>query len=275
MAEQRRYAMGRTDEETQRLIEQSQLYDRITRHFLHRAGLQEGMRVLDVGSGAGDVAMTACDVVGPSGYVVGVDMNANILETARKRAEISGFSNLEFIAGNASEIALPDNLDMVIGRLVLMYVPQPAQLIKRLVTCLKPSGVVAFQEVELSMYRSMKHPDTPLLNNMIEWGLETMERSGANIGMGFDLLKVFPDAGLPIPTFEFQAPMGGKEDWPGYQYLAATFNSMLPLIVEYGIATAQEVDIDTLADRLRAEVQATKRPLVLPPQVTAFARIGA
>ncbi len=274
MTEERRYTMGRSEGETQRLIEQSQLYDRVTRRLLHQTGLSDGMKVLDIGSGAGDVALTAGEIVGPSGHVVGIDMNPTILETARGRAEALGYSHVEFIAGDVTEIELQDDFDMVIGRLILMYLPQPAELIKKLVTHLKPGGVVAFQEVELSPYRSMTHPDTPLLNNMVEWGLGTMERSGSNISMGFDLLRVFMDAGLPIPNFDYEAPMGGPEGWPGYQYLAATFKSMLPLIVEFGIATAEEVDVDTLAERLWEEVRTTKRPLVLPPHVTAFTRIN-
>ena len=68
--------MGRSREETDRLIRQSQLYDDLTRRFLKKAGLGNGMRVLDIGSGAGDVALTAAELVGPEGQVVGVDVNA-------------------------------------------------------------------------------------------------------------------------------------------------------------------------------------------------------
>lgn len=275
MSEDRKYTMGRSDEETQRLIEQSQLYDRVTRRFLHETGLSEGMKVLDIGSGAGDVALTAAEMVGASGHVIGVDVNPDILETARNRAESLGYSHVEFVAGNAEEIELDSDFDLVVGRLVLMYVPQPAELIKRLITHLKPGGTVAFQEVELTVYRSMTNPDTPLLNKMVEWGLGVFEQSGANISMGFDLFSVFSEAGLPIPKLDYKAPMGGSEDWPGYQYLASTFQSLMPLIENFGIATAEEIDVDTLADRLRQEVISTKRPLVLPPHVTAFASIDS
>ena len=64
--------------------------------------------------------------------------------------------------------------------------------------------------------------------------------------------------------------MGGPEDWPGYEYLTNSFRSILPLIEAYGIATAEELDIETLPERLRAEVVASKRPLVLPPHFTAY-----
>ncbi len=273
MSDERRYTMGYSEEETQRLIAQSQLYDGVTRRFLHRTGLAEGMKVLDIGSGAGDVAFTAAQIVGPTGQVVGVDLNPTVLETARARAEAMGHTNVEFIAGNAAELDLDRDFDMVVGRLILMYVPQPADLVRKLAAHVKPGGVVAFQELELPPYHSMKHPETPLVNKMIDLGLGVIERSGANISMGFDLFGVFSNAGLPAPDAHFEAPMGGADDWPGFQYLAATFKSMLPLIVEFGLATAEELDLDTLPERVSKEVSAVKRPLVLPPHVTAFSRL--
>ena len=55
--------MGRTQSETDRLIRQSKLYSGMTRRMLSEAGLAGGMRVLDIGSGAGDVAMAAAELV--------------------------------------------------------------------------------------------------------------------------------------------------------------------------------------------------------------------
>ena len=88
----RAYTMGRSKEETERLIQQSGLYEDITRRLLADAGLFTGMKVLDLGSGAGDVAFAAAELVGSEGEVLGVDMNSEILETARARGGGSGFS---------------------------------------------------------------------------------------------------------------------------------------------------------------------------------------
>ncbi len=67
---------------SRRLIAQHHLYGSFTRQFLTAAGITAGMKVLDVGSGAGDVALL---LVGPQGRVVGVDTNADILTVARAR----------------------------------------------------------------------------------------------------------------------------------------------------------------------------------------------
>ncbi len=269
------YTMGRSSEETERLIRQSQLYDDVTRRFFLRSGIGEGMKVLDVGSGAGDVALTLAELIGPEGQVVGVDVNADILKTAHSRADTSDFSNIEFIAGDARTLELPDDFDAVVGRLVLMYMADPAAALRHLATRLRPGGIVAFQEVEFTPYLAALHSDTPLVNQLIQWAREVFESSGAHLEMGMGLYKAFVDAGLPEPTLHFEAPMGGPEDWPGFAYLANSFRSLVPLLEAYGIATADELNVDTLAKRIQAEVAASKRPMMLPPHITAYASLTA
>ncbi len=268
-----RYTMGRTREEEERLIQQSQLYDAVTRRFLRDAGMASGMRVLDIGSGTGEVAMAAAELVGPEGAVVGVDVNPAILDTARSRAQEAGFANVEFIAGDARTLDLGSDFDALIGRLVLMYMDDPAEALKQLAVRVRPGGIVAFQEVDFTPYRQMHRPDTPLANKLIDWALGVFERSGAHVGMGFELYRTFVDAGLPEPCMHFESPVGGPESWPGYPYIANGFRSLQPLIVEFGLATAEEIDVDTLAERVRQEVVAAKRPLLLPPHVTAWAQL--
>ena len=269
------YTMGRSEEETQRLIAQSQLYEDVTRRFFLRSGIAEGMKVLDVGSGAGDVAMTLAEFVGSAGSVVGVDVNPEILETARARAESGGFTNIEFIAGDARTLELDTDFDAVVGRLVLLYMADPAEALRKLVTHLKPGGIVAFQEIDFTLYKAVLHPNTPLLNKSAEIGLGVFEQSGAHTSMGLDLYQAFVDADLPEPILHFEAPMGGPADWPGYEFLANSFRSLVPLIEAYGLSTAEELDLDTFAERLRAEVVASKRPLVLPPHITGYASLAS
>ena len=267
------YTMGRSESETDRLIEQSQLYDDVTRRFLLRSGISKGMKVLDVGSGAGDVALTLAEFVGSDGTVVGVDVNAEILETAKARADAVGYTNIEFIAGDTRTLELPNDFDAVVGRLVLMYMADPADVLKHLANHLRPGGIVAFQEVDFSPYSAVVHPDTPLVNDLIKWARTVFERSGAHVEMGMQLYKAFVDAGLPEPVLHFEAPMGGPENWPGFEYLENSFRSILPLIEAYEIATDDEVDVDTLAARIQAEVTASKRPIMLPPHITAHANL--
>lgn len=269
------YTMGRTKEETERLIQQSGLYEDVTKRLLEEAGLFNGMKVLDIGSGAGDVAMAAAELVGDDGEVIGVDVNAEILETARARAQGAGLANIQFLAGDARALDLPDDFDALVGRLVLMYMADPADALKQLTTRLRPGAIVAFQEVDFTSMSVFYADHTPLMNNLATWAVEVFKRSGAHTGMGFDLYGAFLDAGLPEPTLRYTAPMGASEAWGGYQFVANSFRSILPLMEAYGIVTAEEVDIDTLPQRLRSEVVASKRPILLPPHVTGWTQLPA
>lgn len=268
-----RYTMGRSEGETERLIQQSQLYEAVTLRFFQEAGLVSGMRVLDVGSGAGDVAMAAAELVGAEGEVVGVDVNAAILDTAQARVRELGFENIQFTAGDARTLDVGGDFDAVVGRLVLMYMSDPADALKQLTRHLRPGGIVAFQEADFTPYMSISRSDTPLMNKLVEWGVAVFQRSGAHIEMGMDLHRTFLDASLPAPVLHFVAPLGGAEDWSGYDFIAGAFRSMVPLMEEFGIATAEEVDVETLAERIREETRVSKRPLLLPPHVTAWARL--
>jgi ubiquinone/menaquinone biosynthesis C-methylase UbiE len=267
------YTLGRTSHETNRLIEQSRIYGESTRRLCKRAGISKGMRVLEIGSGAGDVALMLAELVGPTGQIVGVDVNAEILGTARQRAMDIGLHNLEFIAGDARSLTFSDTFDAVIGRFVLMYMADPGKAFSQLITHLKPGGIAAFQEPEYTLYPAFLHPDTPLMNQLITWILDVFKHSGAHLNAGIGLYQAFVDAGLPPPAMHLESPIGAEKTWAGYRYMATIFQSLLPLLEKYGLATAEQVEVDTLAERIRQEVLTSKRPFFLPLHVTAYSTL--
>jgi ubiquinone/menaquinone biosynthesis C-methylase UbiE len=84
------YALGHSEEELERLRVQSRFVEPVTRQFFQEAGITAGMRVLDVGSGAGDVAFLTADLVGETGEVIGTDKAAAGLMIAGQRAATKG-----------------------------------------------------------------------------------------------------------------------------------------------------------------------------------------
>ena len=267
------YTLGRTSHETDRLIEQSRIYGESTRRLCKRAGISEGMRVLEIGSGAGDVALMLAEIVGIGGQIIGVDVNADILDTARQRAADVGWRNIEFIAGDARNLDFPSKFDAIVGRFVLMYMADPVEAFAKLMTHLKSGGIVAFQEPEYTLYPAIQHPDTPLMNQLIQWILDVFAHSGAHLDMGIGLYRAFVDVGLPPPMMHLESPIGAAKTWAGYRYMATIFESLLPLLKKYGLATAEQVGVDTLAARIRQEVNISKRPFFLPPHITAYSTL--
>ncbi len=251
------YVLGRADTETQRLIQQGAFQRLFTHRFLVDAGIQPGMRVLDVGSGAGDVALIAGELVGPSGSVVGVDVNAAVLDVARARAAAAGQTWTTFVAGDCLRLAFDFPFDAVVGRLVLVHQPDPATTLRSLVKHLRTGGIIAFQEYNFASDSLIQHPATPLWGQVWTWLVKSLHNGGIPSHAGYDLYRIYQEAGLPAPRLDLSAAIGGGPDWAGYDYAAETLRSLLPLTLKLGLATAEEVDIDTLAERLREETVAS------------------
>lgn len=159
----------------------------------------------------------------------------------------------------------------MIGRLVLMYVADPAAALRNLVRSLRPGGIVAFQELEVSSAHAV--PDGPLLTQLATWVIEALRRAGAEIDMGPKLFATFRDAGLPEPQMMGAISVVSGPDSVGYENLAGLVRAALPALERYGIATAAEVDIDTLEDRLREEAVIGHRIYLFPPLLSAWTRI--
>ena len=265
------YALGRSEAETRRLIVQHQLYGPFTRQFLTAAGVTSGMKVVDVGSGAGDVALLVAELVGPQGRVVGVDTNAEILEVARARVEAAGWTNVAFRAGDVMALELDTDFDAVVGRWVLQYTPDPVGLLRRAGGWLRPGGIVAFQEIDLSS-PPRAWPTGPLHEQVVGWTTPPPGAPGPDPQMGLKLFSTFLRAGLPEPHLRRDVPMGGGPGWSGYGYVADTVRSLLPFLERVGMVRTDEVGIDTLEDRLRAEVADQDGVQLLPAIVGAWAR---
>src|SRR5215467_7121167 len=99
----RDYVLGCSDEELYRLQKQAELWHHATSRFLEDVGIKAGMKVLDVGTGAGDVALLLAGRVGPDGQVIGVDSDQNVLDLARRRAEAAGFTNVSFVQADITQ----------------------------------------------------------------------------------------------------------------------------------------------------------------------------
>jgi hypothetical protein len=90
--------------------------------------------------------------------------------------------------------------------------------------------------------------------------------------MGLRLGRVFEDAGLPTPQMLLSARVERGPDAGAYHQISEVTRTLLPLMERSGMATAADVDIDTLESRLRQEAVALRATLVAPPLVAAWTR---
>ena len=158
------------------------------------AGIRAGMRVLDLGCGAGDVAFVAADLVGPEGYVIGVDRSPEALGRARRRAEQRGLTQVEFVEGDIHDPAPGGPFDAIVGRLILMYVPDPAAVLRRQATVLRAGGLVVPIEFDIPAARAL--PATPLVSQALAWVVEAFAKGGIQPALGTRLWAILREAGL-------------------------------------------------------------------------------
>ena len=265
------YALGRSEAETRRLIVQNQIYAPLTRRFFEAAGIGVGMKVLEIGSGAGDVALLLADLVGPRGQVVGVEMNPVIVETARARAKAAGWNNVTFLVGDVREAVVDSDFDAVAGRWILMHLAEPVSILRTLAARLKTGGIVAFHENDFT-YPPTVLPPTELSRQIQGWSVPPAGTPGVEMRMGTKLYRTYQEAGLPAPQLIVEAPAGAGPDWPGYEYLADTIRSLLPALEKRFGVDPSAVQVDTLAERLRADVDEVRGIHMLPIMFGAWAR---
>jgi SAM-dependent methyltransferase len=266
------YALGHSQRELTRLSTQATLFEPFTRRMFERAGLTRGMRVLDVGSGSGDVAFLAASFVGESGEVVGVDRSPAAVQAANARAKATGFKNVTFTAGDLTTMFFARPFDAVIGRLVLMYQADPVATLRRLARQLKPGGVIAFQEFDVETAKC--YPMSSTFSQAMGWIRAALEKTGADNRMGLKLYSTFVAAGLPGPSMSLEASIGGGENDPGSALLPEVIRSLLPVMERLGIASAEQVQIESLESRVRAEIAELDAVTILPTLIGAWTKLS-
>jgi len=267
------YALGHSEDELNRLIDQAQYFGELTAQVLQLAGLGAGMRVLDVGCGVGDVSFLAARIVGSAGMVIGVDKSPEAVGLAAQRAAAAGLTNVQFLTQDLVDLVLDEPVDALIGRLVLMYFADPAVVLRHLATFVKPGGVVAFHEIDLDGAKS--EPCCDELETAVQRIRQTFTRVGADIRMGLKLGRVFQEAGLPEPRMSLGARVERGPDSLVYDQITQLTRTLLPLMQRTGVASAEEVGIDTLAGRIREEAVALNATLVSPSFIGAWTQKGA
>lgn len=262
------YVFEDRDAEQRRLDLQAALFDPLTERVFRAAGLRAGMRVLDLGSGAGHVALLAARLVGREGRVLGVERDPQAVADARARAERVGADNVKFLVADVQTLdGVQDTFDAVVGRLILMYLPDPVAALGRVAERIRPGGLVIAHEGDLAY--DWAAPQSAQWRQVREWMLQSLERAGVDARMGLRLYRCFIEAGLPAPTMTLEAAVVGGDAAPAWGW-ANLVRGAVPLMERLGVATAGEVDADTLADRLMSDVRRDEGIVIGPPLVGAW-----
>jgi ubiquinone/menaquinone biosynthesis C-methylase UbiE len=263
------YALGYTDAEHERLIWQAERAAPLTERLFREAGIGLGQRVLDLGSGVADVTMLAARLVGPSGEVVGIERDARSIARARARVAEAGLPNVSFVQCDVSQFASDKLFDAVVGRLILMYLPDPAAVLRSLLRSLRPGGVVAFHEWSSASLLSVLAP-LPLWYATASLMREAFNRSGANPYLGLAVARIFQEAGLPPPTARLEILLEPDPDVTRWMYDLVC--SLRPQMQQLSLSLDTLGDLATLRQRLHAEIASSNNVTPYGAGVGAWSR---
>jgi len=264
-----RYALGTTDAEHERLIRQGALIAPITERLFREAGIGPGQRVLDLGSGVGDVAMLAARLVGSSGQVVGVERDPRSIARATARAAVAGLTNVTFTQSDVNDIADDRPFDAAVGRFILEFLPDPVAALRCISQLVRAGGVFAFQEPSQAAFLALcRH--LPLWCTTASLIPVILRNSGAHPEIGIELHRVFQEAGLPAPAMRLEMLLSSDPDFINWVY--DVIRSLQPQIQQQNLSLEALGDLDTLPRRLHAEVAALNAVVPYVALVGAWSR---
>lgn len=241
----------------------------VTQRLMVDAGVREGMRVLDIGCGRGDLTFLAARLVGEHGQVLGIDREEAPIEVGRTRARELGLANVSFARVDLGSLTSGHGLfDAVIGRRVLMYQPDAVASLSRLAGALVPGGLIVLQEHD-STSMPICRPAMSLHERVNGWIWETVAREGADVHMGLHLAPALVRAGFSVERVRAEAIVLTSDQ---SHTIATIVRAMLGRIVETGVATVDEIAVDTLDVRLAAERQGANGTCVWEMVFGAWAR---
>ena len=236
------------DDEGRRLMRQAAYLAPQTERALRAAGIGPGSRVLDLGCGMGDVALISADL---GAQVVSIERDPNVASAARERLG----TRVEVVVGDITDAKVDGTFDAITGRLILMYVRDPAAVLRDLVArVLRPGGAVAM--VEYDFRSTLMLPGPAMLRDAIATVCRIIEAAGFHGDLGLRLPEVFAAAGLAVPQLDAQLWTSVAGDQLAPEMATAVLRNTLPLGEKLGIVKATDFDLATLPARMRADIGA-------------------
>ena len=264
------YALGASELEIERLDRQSASIEGATRLLLRASGIQPGMRVLDLGTGVGHVAMLLAELVGPTGRVVGIDNSLKLLDVAAARTAVHPQSQLHFIEGDVRHWRDEEPFDAIVGRLILFHLADPVSVLRHHAAALRVGGLWLALDFDLGAARA--EPSLPWIDEAMGWVTAAFRQAGASPAIGTRLALLLAEAGLvDVQGFGVQGYIA-PGDPRGPALLSGVLRTLAPQIAAAGLATPQQIGIDTFEARVADAVQFAGAVILPPTLVGAWGR---
>ena len=208
-----------------------------TRALLAEVGIPVGSICLDVGCGGGDVTFELPDAVGPTGRVVGVDLDETKLDIARLEAEQRNLSNIVFEARDVTAWEPGELFGVVYSRFLLTHLPDPTALLSAVRPHVRPGGVIVVEDID---YRGhFAEPDCRALSRSVELYSKAVQNRGADPNIGPRLPGLLREVGFKDVQMRLVQPaalQGGIK-----LLICVTLENIAEAVIADGLATGEEL----------------------------------
>ena len=200
-------------EEIDRLGFQHHAWKEETDSLIHQAGFKNGDKIADIGSGPGYVSMELADIVGLTGKVTAVDNSQlftdHILEEARRK-QLSQLGSLLLDLRTQAEL-LPDNLDGIFIRWVLMFLPNINRILHKISQKLKPGGKLAIMEY-FNFHAIGLYPEGEKFEEIYSAVFKLLKMNGGDPDIGLKLPAILHNIGFKIEVLDPHIGIGRPGD---------------------------------------------------------------
>ncbi|SDT32676.1 Methyltransferase domain-containing protein [Pseudomonas asplenii] len=236
--------VGRHDVE--RLGKSDRIYGPGSRDFLLRyAHIKEGMTILDVGCGTGNMSLWMAEKVGPSGQVIGIDASAEQIEVCKACAKSKGFKNTRFLHLDFSQIrSLGTLFDISYSRFVLIHLTKPLDAIKLMTSVTRPGGAVVCEEPITDLHECS--PEHAAFDHANKLTITLGRTKGVDYNLGTRLPELFAAAQLDNLQFDHYQPYIHDENDRGIFF--DSFAQITEKLLEHEFATPEQ--IHTIGEQL-------------------------
>jgi ubiquinone/menaquinone biosynthesis C-methylase UbiE len=241
---------GRSGHDRLRML--CEIHDPHTRALLRKAGLGAGHRYFEFGCGLGYVARWAAT---QAAHVTALDLSEEHLAEARRMAEASNLSNIEFIHASIHEHGLPAaSFDYAYSRWILVHLARPVDAMRKVHEALKPGGIMVCEEPDVGEVYT--EPPSKAYQRYVELLYISGAKRGVDNSGGRRLHTWAHEAGfevLDVGAYQPHYLTGPYKDFWSW-----TFRETGPSLIQDGTLT--EVELRSLVEDMQA---ADKDPNVL------------
>lgn len=260
MENSKHYVIRGGIEGRERLRILARVMDPSTGALLNQLELTDGQTCLDVGCGGGDVTRELASRVGPTGKVVGTDIDATKLEIAREESQEARIENIEFRLSNICEALGAPEFDVVYSRFLLAHLSDPAGAVKSFLRQLRPGGILALEDIDFSGY--FTYPDSPAFHKFYDLFCTVVRNRGGDPHVGQRLPLIMKESGLEAIQISVVQPAGLTGDVK--RLYGLTMENIADTVLADQLATTEEI---TQIVRELYEYAADERTLTGVPRV--------